>query len=222
MRTGIITALFLLLFSANSLAETVRYITDKTEITMRRGTGTQYAILRTLPSGMRVTIIHSDDSGYTQIRTPAGHTGWVLTRYLMSNPPASLRLEAIKRRYKQLQAETLQLQQRLRDTGSSKASTESALTRLRAENHKLKQKLAEIQRISRNSIQIAEENRALKERVVTTDRELQRLRQENESLNDRSDRDWFLVGAMVVIFSIIFGIMLTRIRWRKKTGWGEL
>lgn len=222
MRTGIIPALFLLVFSTASVAETVRYITDKTEITMRRGTGTQYAILRSLPSGMRVTVIQTDDSGYTQVRTPAGHTGWVLSRYLMSTPPAALRLEAIKRRYKQLQAEAIQLQQRLKETGSSKASTESALNKLRAENRKLKQQLAEIQRISRNSIQIAEENRALKERVVTTDRELQRLRQENETLNDRSDRDWFLVGAMVVIISMIFGIMLTRIRWRKKAGWGEL
>lgn len=206
-----------------SVAESVRYISDQLEITMRRGKGTQYAILRSLPSGLRLQVLETDSkSGYSRIRTPSGKTGWVLSRYLMRTPPARLQLAAMKKRYAAMQAEVLRLRQQLQNLNEQKNQAEKARNKLRNRSQKLGRELKDIKRISSNAVQLADENRSLKEKVVLTDRELQRLRQENESLNDRSSRDWFLVGAMVVIVSMIFGIMLTRIRWRKKASWGDL
>ena len=54
------------------------------------------------------------------------------------------------------------------------------------------------------------------------EQEIQLLKQENDSLGDRSARNWFMTGSVVVIISMLFGILLTRIRWRKKSSWGEL
>ena len=36
------------------------------------------------------------------------------------------------------------------------------------------------------------------------------------------DRQWFISGAGVVIVSMIFGILLTKISWQKKKRWNEL
>jgi len=36
------------------------------------------------------------------------------------------------------------------------------------------------------------------------------------------DRQWFVGGALVVIASMIFGIILTRIPWQRKKKWNQL
>ena len=56
-------------------------------------------------------------------------------------------------------------------------------------------------------------------RMVALERSLQTLQQENENLKDRTARDWFMVGAGVVLLGIIVGLIIPRIRWRKKSSW---
>ena len=41
-------------------------------------------------------------------------------------------------------------------------------------------------------------------------------------LKDRTARDWFMVGAGVVILGMIIGLIIPRIRWRKKSSWDSL
>ena len=55
--------------------------------------------------------------------------------------------------------------------------------------------------------------------MVSLERQLQTLQQENEGLKDRTARDWFMVGAAVVLLGIIVGLIIPRIRWRKKSSW---
>ena len=54
---------------------------------------------------------------------------------------------------------------------------------------------------------------------MSLERELQTVQQENEGLKDRTARDWFMVGAAVVLLGIIVGLIIPRIRWRKKSNW---
>ena len=48
---------------------------------------------------------------------------------------------------------------------------------------------------------------------------MQTVQQENESLKDRTARDWFMVGAAVVLLGIIIGLIIPKIRFRKKSSW---
>ena len=69
---------------------------------------------------------------------------------------------------------------------------------------------------------IGEELRAEKEnlgRLVSLERQLQTVQQENQSLKDRTARDWFMVGAAVVLLGIIIGLIIPKIRFRKKSSW---
>jgi SH3 domain protein len=56
---------------------------------------------------------------------------------------------------------------------------------------------------------------------VALERNMQTVQQENESLKDRTARDWFMVGAAVVLLGILVGLIIPRIRWRKKSSWGD-
>ncbi len=49
-----------------------------------------------IDSGLRLEVLERDSaSGYSRVRTPGGTEGWVLSRYLMSEPSAREQLEKL-------------------------------------------------------------------------------------------------------------------------------
>jgi len=89
-------------------------------------------------------------------------------------------------------------------------------------NRKLNQQLTEIRRTASSAIALNNENKSLKANLVEMERNLQALSQENETLKDRTARDWFMVGAGVVLLGMIIGLIIPRIRWRRKSSWDTL
>ena len=76
------------------------------EVTLRRGQGTNYGIVRMIRSGTPVDVLESDAaSGYTNIRMPGGTEGWILTRYLMTEPATRVELVASQQRVDRLTRE---------------------------------------------------------------------------------------------------------------------
>jgi SH3 domain protein len=69
---------------------------------------------------------------------------------------------------------------------------------------------------------LANENRDLKKQIVDLQRDIEGLQNETQQLRDRSQRDWFVTGALVVFGGFLAGIIVTRIRWRKQSSWSSL
>ena len=102
---------------------------------------------------------------------------------------------------------------------TEKSTIEQANSTMDADYRKVSQELAEIKRTASSALAIDSENKDLKSRLVALERNLQTLQQENENLKDRTARDWFMVGAGVVLIGILVGLIIPRIRWRKKSSW---
>ena len=203
-------------------AET-RYVSDRLEIPMRSGKTMQHRILRMLPSGTAVEVLEVDkESGWSRVRTPSGAEGWVLSRYLMNIPAARDRLARAEKRLAQIEMKDRERQEAFAALKKEKAALEQALQQLKAENKQLSQQLSEIRRTAASTLAIDSENRELKSKLMAMERELQTLTQENESLRDRSHRDWFMVGSGVTIAGIILGLILPRIRFRRRSSWDTL
>ena len=100
-----------------------------------------------------------------------------------------------------------------------KGAIEKENSTMDADYRKVSQELAEIKRTASSALAIDSENKDLKSRLVALERNLQTLQQENENLKDRTARDWFMVGAGVVLIGILAGLIIPRIRWRKKSSW---
>jgi SH3 domain protein len=209
----------LLILSGNAVAET-RYVSDILEITMRSGKGTSFGITRMLRSGTPVEVLNVDKkSGYTQVRTNSGKEGWVLSRFLMKGQAARERLATAEKNLAELELENRKLTTAMATLKEEKGALESNLSALEGESRGVSQELAEIRRTASSALAIDSENKDMKGRMVSLERQLQTVQQENEALKDRTARDWFMVGAAVVLLGIIVGLIIPKIRFRKKSSW---
>jgi SH3 domain protein len=215
------TILFSLLvvLNGNVFAET-RYVSDRLEITMRSGKSTSHGIIRMLPSGEKVDVVeHDKDAGYTKVRLKNGKEGWVLSRFLMDGPAARDRLVTAERKLAELELSNRKMGTAMQSLEQEKTGISQERSTLDAEFRKVSQELAEIKRTASSALAIDNENKELKSRMVAMERQLQTLQQENESLKDRTARDWFMVGAGIILLGIIVGLIIPRIRWRRKSSW---
>ena len=214
----ILVSCFLML-TGNAIAET-RYVSDTLEITLRSGKGTKFGITRMLRSGTSVEVLAVDKkSGYSQVRTKSGKEGWVLSRFLMNGRAARERLATAEKNLAELELENRKLTTAMTTLTEEKSGLETNLQELEGQSRGVNQELSEIKRTASSALAIDSENKELKGRMVSLERKLQTVQQENEALKDRTARDWFMVGAAVILLGIIVGLIIPKIRFRKKSSW---
>jgi len=208
--------------SGNTLAATQKYITDEFEVTMRSGTSTANDILRLLKSGEAVSVLEEDlDTQYSFVELDDGKKGYILNRYLVSNRSSKYRLEQLEIKAAEqqeanaiLQFEIKNLQTDLEKEQSDGSSAKAAL--LANENE-----LTRVKNASQNTLSIVDENDELKSIVDNLVKNNAILNKKNSTLKDSSNMDWFIRGGGVSLAAFVLGILITRIRWRKKESWGS-
>ncbi|MEC9376062.1 MAG: TIGR04211 family SH3 domain-containing protein [Pseudomonadota bacterium] len=215
-------ALIILLSSFSSSFSEDRWVTDEFEVMMRSDKGSQKKIIRQLKSGTKLEVLETDKAqGYSYIRLASGKEGWVLSRYLQSEPTARLRLPSLESQFESIEGQRDDLQLRLNDLDTIRANLLADLASLEANNSVLRDELDQLTALSSSSIQLNNENSELKNKLLEVDSELKNLIIENRELIDRSSREWFLIGAIVLVAGLLLGLILPRIRWRKKVTWSD-
>ncbi|WP_438970580.1 TIGR04211 family SH3 domain-containing protein [Methylophaga sp.] len=216
----LIAALLCMPFFA--IAQTTRYVSDELEITMRNGQGVQFGIRKMLESGTRLDVLETDPAGYSKVRTSEGVEGWVLTRYLSNTPSARDQLESSQQRVANLELEIAKYKEEISTLSSQNSDVDTKNLTLKEKSQRLSKELDNLRRTASNAVALENENRQLKEKLQEIDHENQSLVIENNALKDNSTRRWFLIGAAVLFSGIILGLILPRLRIRKKDSWGSL
>jgi len=217
--------IFLLISVATTAtyAESTRYITDRLEITMRSGESNQHKILRMLSSGTQLELIQTNsDSGYSQVRIKDGSQGWVISRYLEQQRSARERLVANEKQLARIKSENRTLNDKFTELSRKHNALNNKTTKLSADNEKQSKEFARVRRISSNALTLDSENTSLREQTRKLERAHQALQLENDSLKDRSERDWFIVGSGVILLGMMIGLIIPKIGWRKKSDWSSL
>ena len=88
---------------------------------------------------------------------------------------------------------------------------------LKTEKTHLIRELTSIRHASSKAIQIQKERNQLQERIINLERDMQTVSHEKQTLEESTSQDWFLIGAGVLLGGIILGLILPRIRWRRRT-----
>ncbi len=204
-------------------AETTQYVSDNLEITMRSGESTRHQIVRMLSSGTPLEVLEENtETGYSRVRDPKGTVGYVLTRYLMNLPSAQDRLAETQKKQVNTEIETKRLKEEIKQRNEEHKSLAAEKQQLEEDARKLDLELNTIRKTAASTLAIDQENRTNKARLVTIEQDLQVLKQENEALKDRTARDWFMVGAGVILLGMVIGLIIPKIRWQKKSSWDSL
>lgn len=197
-------------------AQTTAYVTDELEITLRSGQGNDYRIVGLLRSGAELEVLERGET-WTRVRR-GDDEGWVRSVYLQDEPGAVNQLNEAQAELETLREENRELTEALTAAESSLESVRATRDELDETNQRMQQRLQEAD----EGLELADENQALRKEVVDLEREVEDLARENDRMADRDQQDWFLTGAGVVVGGMLLGILLTRIRWRRRSSWGDL
>lgn len=194
------------------------WVSDEFEITLRSGPSTSNAIQLMVDSGTRLEVLEADaESGYTRVRTQGGTEGWVLSRYLMSEPSAREQLESLTSQLTNANSRGSSLNSQLSAIRGEYDSANQRIAELEREKSAVEDELAEIKRTAANALSISDQNKSLMEQLTAAQIRADTLEQENRELSSQTTRYWFMAGALVLLIGILLGIWLPRIQWQRRS-----
>ncbi|MGH8610959.1 MAG: TIGR04211 family SH3 domain-containing protein [Gammaproteobacteria bacterium] len=201
----------------------IHYISDQFETTLREGPGGHYGIVSMLKSGTRVDALSQDKkNGYSKIRLGSGETGWVMARYLTDQPAARERLtQALAALEKAKQSEQ-GITQELASMASQQQELTAKKLRLEEENASLIKELVHVREVSSNALALDRERNALAERVAGAKQQLEAAQQRIMEMEKHEQWNWFIAGAAVFGSGIFVGVVLPRLRLRRRGGEFEI
>jgi len=189
-----------LLFSTAQAAAETLYITDRINATFRGGPGTQYSIVKGLPSGTAVKVVEQGEK-WTRVTVEGGAEGWVLTQWLVPTPTKGVLLEKLQVTHQKIL--------------KSRTDLKGQLVNLKKENSTLKTSLSESKKLAAESGQAYQRLKKksgnflqLEEDYKETKSQLANLSKKADILNDRLSKKnmiWFLAGAGVLLMGFIIG-----------------
>jgi SH3 domain protein len=194
------------------------WVSDQFEVMLRTGPSNSHAITRMLPSGTQLELLERDaEEGYSRVATAGGTEGWVLTRYLMDEPPARQQLERLTRQLASAQTEGSSLGAQLAAITGEYESAQARIASLEREKQALQAELDRIKEASADVLAVDAQNKDLRQRLTDTEIRVGILEQENRELRTQTKRNWFLAGGLVMLVGIVLGLWLPRIRWQRRS-----
>lgn len=207
-----LTIVLLAAVSAATHAETM-FVNDVMEVTLRTGEGIQHRIVAMLKSGQEITVV-SKGAEWTRVRLPSGKEGYVLSRFLTTDPPAVLALQKLQKEYDELQQMTAEPLKELKAIKQENdalkedlATKEQQLEEVTGSYDMLKEESADFLELNANYKKSKQELAEARRRAETYEQELGKI-QFNQNIR------WFLTGAGVMLLGFILGFSTRRQRRR--------
>jgi SH3 domain protein len=204
-------------------AQTVRYVTDSLKLEARQGPSTNHRISHMLASGTPVTVLEEDaESGYSRVALEDGSEVWMLSRFLMDEPAARSQLAEALEKFAREREIARDLASQLETLGQTLNEIEKSRSELARDKKLLQTELAQIKQAASDTLAIKERNESLNKQLEALSSDLEAANLHNRALKERSERDWFIAGAGVLLGGMILGFVIPKIRWKRRRSWGEL
>ena len=210
-----------IIFSSISLAQT-RYVTDQFEVTLRSGSSTSNSIISMLKSGEKVNVIEQDSvTQYSLIETGKGKQGYILTRFLDNVASGRDRYNNLKTESETLKSTISSLKQEVGENIDVINTDANEIAMLRSKLNQTENELEDIKTATHDTLLIIQQNDTLKNRINELETDKRQLVEENNGYKDSTAMDWFVRGASVSLIAFLLGIIITRIRWKKRDSWSN-
>ena len=221
----VLSGLFLLgvLASEPVFAKTIRYVSDELKIPIRSGASDKHRILKFIRSGTALTVLEtSGDGKYSHVKASGGKSGWVLTADLMNVPSGRDRLAAAQKQFSESDTIIKDLKSTIAELKSELKQLKNEKGDLQNERTNLSNSLEDLKITAANPLSLSKKNKQLKKELDKVRQNEAMLEKDNQQLSSNVMQEWFVIGGAVSIGSLILGLILTRINWRKKRdSWGD-
>ncbi|MBL4712200.1 MAG: TIGR04211 family SH3 domain-containing protein [Gammaproteobacteria bacterium] len=211
---------FLVIASTPVQAKTA-YVSDELKVPLRSGASNGHRIIKFLPSGTALTVLQSSGD-FTEIEVSGGKSGWVLSEQVMNVPSGRARLAVsnkkltnAKQQVKELKNTIAELKSEIRQLTNDKGSLENERTNL-------SNSLDDLKITAANPLSLSKKNKRLRKDLDKVREKESMLEKDNQQLRSNVAQEWFIIGGGVAIGSLILGLIITRINWRRKRdNWGD-
>lgn len=201
-----------------SVAAESRWVSDQFEVMLRTGPSTNNAIELMVDSGTELEVLDTDaDAGYTRVRTGGGTEGWVLSRYLMTEPSARQQLETLTQQLTSATAQGSSMGSQLSAIRGEYESATRQIRQLEQEKSSLQSQMDEITQKAANTLAIDRQNQNLQQQLTDMEIKVSILEQENETLSGQTTRNWFITGALVLFGGVLLGLILPRMKFQRRS-----
>lgn len=217
------TVLLILFFIASGAAhgQGTRYVTDSLRLESRSGPGVSNRIVKMLRSGTPVEVVEERE-GWSRIGSNGESEVWILSRYLMDEPAAREQVADAKAMRAGVEDRIKSIREQLGTATETAQSLEVERSQLAERAQLLADELEELKVTAASAVAVKNDNERLRRSSDDNERALQDLRQDYALLKQNRERDWFIAGAGVLFGGIVLGLIIPKLRFRRRRGWGEL
>ncbi len=210
IKTSLTLIFFWAALTAPASAEN-KYVNEKFELPMRTGPGIDRKIIALIPGGAQVEMIKHGDE-WSEVSLANGKQGYVLTRYLTDELPASLVLERLQHKHAGLQSKNEELQARANElTAENKqlketlSVTQSELSGLSTEHEILREGSGEYLSLKEKYDQVVKDLNETRSKADTFESEVNKL-------SHKEFTDGMLYGGGILVFGVVLGLIFKRPR----------
>lgn len=201
----------------------VRYVSDELKIPLRSGASEAHRIVTFIRSGATLTVLEtSEDGQYLHVEVRGGKSGWVLNKDTMAVASGRDRLAVANRQLTRSKQQIKQLNSSIAELKSEVGALTKEKDGLKSERTNLSNSLEDLKITTANPQALSRKNKELKRELSNVRKNETMLEEDNQQLRSNDTQEWFLIGAAVSIGSLLLGLILTRINWRRKRdSWGD-
>lgn len=199
------------------------YVSDELKVPMRSGATNGHRIIKFIKSGTALTVLGaSDDNKFIEVEIAGGKTGWVEAANVMDMPSGRDRLVSANKKLSKSREQVKELKGTVAELKSEVRALKKEKGGLESERTNLSNSLEDLKITAANPLTLSKKNKQLKKDLSKVEARASMLEKDNQQLRSNVMQEWFMIGGAVAIGSLILGIILTRINWRRKRdNWGD-
>ncbi len=180
------------------------YVKPVQELALRRGQGTEFKIISVVSSGTKVKVLEQN-SDYAKVRLKNGKKGWMLKRFLVSDPPAEQQLEKMAEENAKLKAQREEIAKKTAEATASLEEMQTQLKSVLAERNTLLENYQQLQKDSANVALLKKNQEETRQINLQLSEQINAIKDENAVLKKEKNLDWFIAGAAVLAIGFLLG-----------------
>jgi len=198
----------IVLLCGHAVAETL-WVKPSSEITMRRGQGTDFKIVAVIRDGTPVELLETQDD-WARIRMENGKDGWVLSRFLSDEPPLGEQVEILKSEKLELTRTAEEQQQQVAELTDQRSEIEEQFKACIADRDSINDQYSALQADTTDVVNTKKALAHAQAKVESLEKDLSRYREENGRLSKNETLKWFLAGGGVLFVGWLIGLISRR------------